>query len=68
MLARISARVLRPSPDQHAPPPLALRPSTFDTDASGKVDRTEFQQLLDAIHARAGKPSVTMRKSVHSSK
>jgi hypothetical protein len=45
-----------------------LRPSPFDADASGKVDRTEFQQLLDAIHARAGKPSVTMRKSVHSSK
>ncbi|EFN55516.1 hypothetical protein CHLNCDRAFT_133931 [Chlorella variabilis] len=37
----------------------------MDNDGSGKVDRAEFQQLLSSIHARAGKPSVSMRKSVH---
>lgn len=38
----------------------------MDKDGSGKVDRYEFGQMLDALHAQAGKPSVTMRKSVHS--
>ncbi|KAL4418659.1 hypothetical protein ABPG77_007478, partial [Micractinium sp. CCAP 211/92] len=37
----------------------------MDKDSSGKVDRTEFRQLLDAIETRAGKPSMSMRKSVH---
>lgn len=36
-------------------------------DGSGRVDRAEFRHLLDAIETRAGKPSVTMRKSVHNS-
>ncbi|PSC74405.1 ARF guanine-nucleotide exchange factor GNOM isoform B [Micractinium conductrix] len=39
----------------------------MDKDGSGKVDHDEFGQLLAAIHARANKPSVTMRKSVSSS-
>lgn len=36
-------------------------------DGSGRVDREEFTHLLDALHAQGGKPSFSMRKSVHSS-
>ena len=36
-------------------------------DANGEVDRREFSAMLDSLHAQAAKPSVTLRKSVHTS-
>lgn len=52
-------------PTPHPPHTLGMPPR--HADGSGRVDRAEFRHLLDAIETRAGKPSVTMRKSVHNS-
>ena len=54
-------------PASHPPhPPTALW-LCCAADGSGKVDRAEFSALLDSLHTQAGKPSVSMRKSVHTS-
>lgn len=36
----------------------------IDRDGNGSVDRAEFQQLVDSIHARSSKPIASMRESV----
>jgi hypothetical protein len=59
-----------PNPNLNLPPsapPRCSRPTCVPADGSGKVDRAEFSALLDSLHAQAGKPSVSMRKSVHTS-